>query len=248
MNGKLSSSSGIVGQPRRAASRESGPTTATVAHCSVTDVSQTRSSGHSVCSHSSIQASTARRVAGRRRADEALLADAHHDAVVEDHPVGLAHHAVAARADGERVERVRVDAVQELDRVGALDVDLAERRSRPSSPTRSRAARALAQHGLVHRLAVAREVARPLPLADVLEHRAVRDVPRVDRRRRGPGRRARRGCGRRAARTRPGRTAGGTSSCRARRGGRRAARRRRGSRSRSRSCPGRSRCRSSCSA
>ena len=32
---------------------------ATVAHCSVTEVQCTRSSGHSVCSHSSIQSSTA---------------------------------------------------------------------------------------------------------------------------------------------------------------------------------------------
>ena len=57
MNGKLSASSGIsVSRASRA--RESGPTTATVAHCSVTEVSQTRSSGHSVWSHSSIHAST----------------------------------------------------------------------------------------------------------------------------------------------------------------------------------------------
>lgn len=40
-------------------SRERGPTRATVAHCSVTEVQWTRSSGHSVCSHSSIQSRTA---------------------------------------------------------------------------------------------------------------------------------------------------------------------------------------------
>jgi hypothetical protein len=40
-------------------SRERGPTTATVAHCSVTDVQCTRSSGHSVCSHSSNHSITA---------------------------------------------------------------------------------------------------------------------------------------------------------------------------------------------
>ena len=34
-------------------SRARGPTTATVVHCSVTLVACTRSSGHSVCSHSS---------------------------------------------------------------------------------------------------------------------------------------------------------------------------------------------------
>ena len=57
MNGKLSASSGIS-VSRARCGRESGPTTATVAHCSVTEVSQTRRSGHSVCSHSSIHAST----------------------------------------------------------------------------------------------------------------------------------------------------------------------------------------------
>ena len=50
---------GEVRAPRRPAARGcAGPTTATVAHCSVTDVSHTRSSGHSVCSHSSIHSST----------------------------------------------------------------------------------------------------------------------------------------------------------------------------------------------
>ena len=122
-----------------------------------------------------------RGVAGRRRAEEPLLADAHDDAVVEDHPVERAHDRVAAHADRERVERVRVHAVQELDRVGALDVDLAERRR---VHLRDRLARggALAPDGRVHVLAVPREVARPLPLADVLEDRARLDVRRVDRR------------------------------------------------------------------
>ena len=41
--------------------------------------------------------------------------------------------------------------------------------------------RALAQHRGVHVLAGAGEVARALPLAHVLEHRAVRDVPGVHR-------------------------------------------------------------------
>ena len=57
MNGKLSLSSGIAVSPARS-SRESGPATATVAHCSVTEVSHTRSSGHSVWSHSSMWSST----------------------------------------------------------------------------------------------------------------------------------------------------------------------------------------------
>ena len=36
-------------------SRDFGPTTGKVCHCSVTDVNRTRRCGHSVCSHSSIQ-------------------------------------------------------------------------------------------------------------------------------------------------------------------------------------------------
>src|SRR5439155_503087 len=43
----------------RTTSRARGPTTATSAQWSVTDVRWTRSSGHSVCSHSSIQSRTA---------------------------------------------------------------------------------------------------------------------------------------------------------------------------------------------
>ena len=57
MNGRLSLSSGIA-VSRASRSRESGPATATVAHCSVTDVSQTRRSGHSVCRYSSMWSST----------------------------------------------------------------------------------------------------------------------------------------------------------------------------------------------
>ncbi len=58
MNGKLSVSSGSLPSAPASTSRESGPATATVAHCSVTDVSQTRRSGHSVWSHSSMWSST----------------------------------------------------------------------------------------------------------------------------------------------------------------------------------------------
>ena len=69
-------------------SRERGPTTATVAHCSVTDVQCTRSSGHSVCSHSSSQSSTAAALPVVVVIRIAVVRQADHDAVVEDHAVG----------------------------------------------------------------------------------------------------------------------------------------------------------------
>src|SRR6266849_5549861 len=59
MKGKLCASMASFGKSAATTSRERGPTTATSAQWSVTDVSRTRRSGHSVCSHSSIQSSTA---------------------------------------------------------------------------------------------------------------------------------------------------------------------------------------------
>ena len=53
MKGMLSGSTGNPGASLDRTSRERGPTTATAAHWSVTEVSRTRRSGHSVCSHSS---------------------------------------------------------------------------------------------------------------------------------------------------------------------------------------------------
>ena len=58
MNGKSAASTGRSGASARRTSRDLGPTTAIVAHCSVTDVAWTRSSGHSVWSHSSSHSST----------------------------------------------------------------------------------------------------------------------------------------------------------------------------------------------
>ncbi len=53
MNGKASMATSSPGASAATTSRDRGPTTATVAHCSVTLVARTRSSGHSVWSHSS---------------------------------------------------------------------------------------------------------------------------------------------------------------------------------------------------
>ena len=58
----------------------------------------------------------------------AVLGHAQRHAVVEHHAVGLAHDAVASRADRQLLVGVGVDPVEELARVGALDLDLAERR------------------------------------------------------------------------------------------------------------------------
>ncbi len=59
MNGKASRDTSRPGQTAATTSLDRGPTTATVAHCSVTLVARTRSSGHSVWSHSSSQSRTA---------------------------------------------------------------------------------------------------------------------------------------------------------------------------------------------
>ncbi|SVJ77934.1 Uncharacterised protein [Klebsiella pneumoniae] len=99
-------------------------------------------------------------------------------AVVEDHPVFLAHQAVARLADVELGPGVGVDPVEELPRVRALDVDLAQGRGVEQADRLAHRA-AFAGHGGVHVLAAAREVPRPLPLADVFELGAVLHVPGV---------------------------------------------------------------------
>jgi hypothetical protein len=76
--------------------------------------------------------------------------------------------------------RVRVQAVEEFGRVGALDVDLAQRRH-VHDPDRSARRRTLAEHGLLHVLSRAWEVPGALPLANVLEQSAVLLVPAVQR-------------------------------------------------------------------
>src|SRR5690625_2783004 len=58
MNLKPSAEKSSSGASLLMTSRDLGPTTAMVAYCSVTEVANTSSSGHSVCNHSSIQSST----------------------------------------------------------------------------------------------------------------------------------------------------------------------------------------------
>jgi hypothetical protein len=58
MNGNASLVTSRSGATRATTSRDRGPTTAIVVHCSVTEVQVTSRSGHSVCSHCSSQSST----------------------------------------------------------------------------------------------------------------------------------------------------------------------------------------------
>ena len=96
-------------------------------------------------------------------------------------PSSLQHQAVAAAARRELRPSVGVDAVQELGRVRPDHLDLAERRGVEDADGRAHGP-AFAGDGGVHVLAGPREVAGALPQADILEHRAVRRGPVVDRR------------------------------------------------------------------
>src|SRR5690606_16501609 len=110
---------------------------------------------------------------------EAVLAHAADDAVVADVAVVAEQQAVAAAPRRELGPWVGVHAVHELDRVGADDLDLAQRRGvedADACPNRA----AFARDGGVHVLARLREVPRPAPLPDGLERRAVRRGPAVD--------------------------------------------------------------------
>ena len=129
-----------------------------------------------------------------------VVGEAQNDTVVHHHAVGLAHDAVAGTARLERAHHARVETIEELAGILALDVDLAECRGVHHADAIANG-RALAQHRGVHVLVALREEPRALPLADVLEDRAVCDVPRVDRGRanrveahakRAPGERAER--------------------------------------------------------
>ena len=109
-----------------------------------------------------------------------LLAEARGDAVVHHHAVLVEHQAIAAAADPELGPGVGVHPVEERHGVRSLDVDLAERRRVHDGHAVARG-EALARHGGMEILAGLREVPGPLPLADVLEERAVLFVPRMQR-------------------------------------------------------------------
>ena len=141
----------------------------------------------------------ARRTARRRRHVEAVASEAGHDAVVEDVAVLLQHQAVAAAARLEAGEGVGIHAVQELGRVRAHDLDLAERRGVEDAAARAHGP-AFAGDGSVHVLAAQREAAGALPQADILEGGTGGNGPIVRRRRPRRDRTARLGSARRARR------------------------------------------------
>ena len=118
---------------------------------------------------------------GRGRDVERVIGEARDRAVVEHHAVLAQHEPVARLADGKPSHRVAVQPVEELGRVGALHVDLAERRDVDQADRFAHAAR-LAQGRGEQVLAGARVVARPPPEPGVDELGAGRDVPVVHRR------------------------------------------------------------------
>ena len=124
-----------------------------------------------------------RGVPGGRRDEEAVLGEAHRDAVVDDHPVEPEHEPVADRADRRGAHPVRVHPVEERRRHrGRRPRSCRGSTRRARRPPLRTARHSRADRG-VHLLPVRGEVPRSLPLADVLEHGAALHVPRVDRRR-----------------------------------------------------------------
>ena len=122
--------------------------------------------------------------AGRGGHEIALVGQARGGAVVEHHAVLAAHDAVARLADRQGLPAIGVDPVQELRRVPPLDIDLAQGRGVEDADTLPRRL-ALARDGRLHVFAGFGEIAWPLPLADILEHRALGDVPILHRRQAG---------------------------------------------------------------
>ncbi len=121
----------------------------------------------------------ARRAAGRRGDVEPVLRQATDHPVVADEAVVAAEKAIAAAARRELGPRVGVHAVHEFDRIRPHDLDLAKRRGVEDADRGTRR-HAFATHGGIHVLARFREVPRPAPLADRLEHRAVLLGPGID--------------------------------------------------------------------
>ncbi|KDB51290.1 hypothetical protein X805_31030 [Sphaerotilus natans subsp. natans DSM 6575] len=104
------------------------------------------------------------RAAGGGGHVELGVGDAGGDAVIHDHAVLVEHQAVAALARCELAPGVRVDAVEELARVGAVDLDLAQRGGVHDGHAGACGA-ALAGHGRVQVLALLREVPGAHPVA-----------------------------------------------------------------------------------
>jgi len=92
-------------------------------------------------------------------------------AVVHDHAVLAKHQPVAGLAHRQRPEAVRIKAVDELGRVGALDVDFAQGRH-VAKPDRLAGGDDLSARRRHHVLAALRVVAGAQPLPGLHEYRA----------------------------------------------------------------------------
>ena len=119
-------------------------------------------------------------LAGGRGDEEAVLAQPGHRAVVEDHAVVPQHQAVARAPDRQLGEAVRVDPVDQLDRVRALDLDLAERRDIAEARPVAHAVD-LARDRFLEAFPVFREVVPAHPHAGLDEPRAVLRGPVMER-------------------------------------------------------------------
>ena len=109
------------------------------------------------------------------------VVDAGGDAVVHHHAVLVEHQAVAALARRELRPGIAIDAVEEFARIGAVDLDLAQRRGVHHRHALARGP-AFACHRGVQVFAASREVPGAKPLADVLPLRAGGLVRGVQRR------------------------------------------------------------------
>ena len=94
----------------------------------------------------------------------------------------MSHGGVPGPAGLEAGHPVHVEAFEKLSRIGTLHVDLAKGRGihdPDAGPDRT----AFPRHRVVHRLPRPGEIPGPLPLTNVLEHRAQRGMRRMNRRR-----------------------------------------------------------------
>ncbi len=230
-------------------SRARGPCTAMTDHCSVVEVSQARSSrplGLQVVLH---QREDARRAAGRRRHVEAIVGHAGDHAVVVDEAVVAQQDAVARAPRRARLAKSLTYMRDRNVAASGPTTSILPSVEASNMPTARAHGAAFARHRRVHVFAGSREVARALPLADVLEHRAVPLAPT-----RAIGVRAHRVeqvaavVAGEECRTSRACRACGTSSARLSAADVPSLRQRSPAHSGSTSCPGRSPCRSSCSA
>ena len=122
------------------------------------------------------------RVGGGGGDDVAVLGEARGGAVVQHQPVLAQHQAVARLADGQGLPAVGVEAVEELGRVRALQVDLAERGHIAHADAGAHGAHLAVDAAEPVGLAGPRIPLRAQPVARLDEHGAVLLRPSVRRR------------------------------------------------------------------